>query len=443
MNLQNVIEATIKESVSKILLYSAESASKLMFTDLTENTKKEMNDLGTKILSFIVSQVEENFEKSRDRHKIVIRNKNKKRRLLTEMGEVEINHTLYCDKASRRYFFAVDEMLQIDKKTRIESGMKAKLISDATITSYGKASELADCAVSRQTVFNLVKKLKNISAPVIQTNLNAENVFIEADEDHIHLNTSRPAEVKLVYVHEGRREENGRETLINPRYFVSAKQRSEEIWNDADEYVNKYYRPYRANVHLSGDGAQWIRQGEKLFPGVEYHLDKFHVLRALTLLSSGNKRLLRLLKDATYSGDEQLFRSLCDDYVLKTRDNDRAIMYITENFPYIDSENTCCAESHVSHVLSSRMSSRPMGWSREGAERIGKLRAFYFNQGNFRKLVESQKTKTQEENQGRVHYNNVLKKDGTLYEPPQAKIATFRASYAEYANTIKNIIENL
>ena len=39
----------------------------------------------------------------------------------------------------------------------------------------------------------------------------------------------------------------------------------------------------------------------------------------------------------------------------------------------------CSAESHVSHVLSDRLSSRPMGWSQTGADRMTKLRCFERN----------------------------------------------------------------
>ncbi|MCI9176590.1 MAG: hypothetical protein HFH49_17040 [Lachnospiraceae bacterium] len=34
------------------------------------------------------------------------------------------------------------------------------------------------------------------------------------------------------------------------------------------------------------------------------------------------------------------------------------------------------AESQVSHILSSRMSSRPMEWSRQGAGKMAELRAY-------------------------------------------------------------------
>lgn len=42
----------------------------------------------------------------------------------------------------------------------------------------------------------------------------------------------------------------------------------------------------------------------------------------------------------------------------------------------------CSAEGHVSHVLSARLSSRPMGWSESGAETIARLRVYALNGGD-------------------------------------------------------------
>lgn len=50
----------------------------------------------------------------------------------------------------------------------------------------------------------------------------------------------------------------------------------------------------------------------------------------------------------------------------------------------------CSAEGHVSHVLASRMSTRPMGWSRKGADRMAHLLAYRRNGGNLLELVRYQ-----------------------------------------------------
>ena len=51
----------------------------------------------------------------------------------------------------------------------------------------------------------------------------------------------------------------------------------------------------------------------------------------------------------------------------------------------------CSAEGHVSHVLSSRMSSRPMGWSRTGADKMAQLLAYKWNGGDMLELVRYQR----------------------------------------------------
>lgn len=53
----------------------------------------------------------------------------------------------------------------------------------------------------------------------------------------------------------------------------------------------------------------------------------------------------------------------------------------------------CSAEGHVSHILSSRLSSRPMGWSIKGMSKMTELRAYYYNGGDMLELVRYQKEK--------------------------------------------------
>jgi len=71
--------------------------------------------------------------------------------------------------------------------------------------------------------------------------------------------------------------------------------------------------------------------------------------------------------------------------------------YVFNNWQGIEIHNTdtcggSSAEAHVSHVLLARMSSRPMGWSREGLKYMAKLRTFYANGG----VVEAHHLRIQE-----------------------------------------------
>ena len=54
-------------------------------------------------------------------------------------------------------------------------------------------------------------------------------------------------------------------------------------------------------------------------------------------------------------------------------------------------QHGCSAEGHVSHVYSDRLSSRPLGWSRIGADKMARLRVYRRNGGNMLELVRYQK----------------------------------------------------
>ena len=51
----------------------------------------------------------------------------------------------------------------------------------------------------------------------------------------------------------------------------------------------------------------------------------------------------------------------------------------------------CSAEGHVCHVLSSRMSTLPMGWSRLGGSQMAHLREYYYNGEDMLELARFQK----------------------------------------------------
>ena len=452
---ESAVENLIRRAVEEICT-CAESSIKhnLTFSDIVSDTKQTLNNVACGLLEWIFGAVEQSFDGSRDKHQIIVRNRNKERNLLTEFGSVRLRHTLYYDKQQERYFFATDELLQIEKYSRIENNMQAKLVADATLTSFGKASSLSDNAVSRQTVYNLVRKLKNIDAPAPKTSWNSQDIYIEADEDHIHLNDGNPAEMKLVYVHEGRDNTKERTILKNPHYFVSIDSDPDQIWNDVSDYILTNYRAYKANIHLSGDGAAWIKAGIRIMPHVQYHLDKFHLHKALINITSGRKALQTRIRRSIYNGEERdggtLIQEICAGEPMLSRRNEimRSAYYVQSNMQFIQKNNCCSAEGHVSHVLSARLSSRPMAWSRDGAERIAKLRAYMFNKGDFQQLMHVGKISKENdfEFQNQPHKKNKwITQQGTREE--STPILAYSIPGIEkigdiFAQTIRNLIKN-
>lgn len=94
---------------------------------------------------------------------------------------------------------------------------------------------------------------------------------------------------------------------------------------------------------------------------------------------------------------------------------------------------------NLSHVLSARMSARPMAWSLAGAEKMAKLRAFYFNGGDFSSLT-GRKEHTEEKipKYYRVAFRNEASTDHSI---PRGKLSGLEMVYDEFAKILRFIIK--
>ena len=399
MDFENTVREMVEQTIKDVLgILTTDILNKaLSFGEIVQHTQESINTLGRALVQSVCAKVDDMYAKERPKG-IHIRNKTKRRTMLTSMGEITITRRLYADSERNARFFAVDELLSIPKYTRIEPTLQADLIKRAAVDSYGAVARSIGEKISRQSVYNIVKRNAYKTPTVAKLTKKdgiktVEELFIEADEDHIHLNNGKSEEVKLVYVHEGRRTVNGRVALINPHYFVSCKlkSRTQSIWEEVSAYVYKRYN-VRGCLHISGDGATWIYAGKEYFPLMpcKFHLDKFHVVKSITTACGGNIKDKISVFHAVEGQDGATLKFLYDD--MKKR-RPYARKAITDSFKYINNhlkeisfekDNLCSAEGHVSHILSAHLSARPCGWSRSGAERIAKIRAYYFNsQGDF------------------------------------------------------------
>ena len=275
-----------------------------------------------------------------------------------------------------------------------------------------------------------------------------EQIYIEADEDHIHLNNGKSAEVKLVYVHEGRqRVHRGRTALMGVHYFVSVSN-GNEIWDCVTDYLYAQYDTRNAEIHLSGDGANWIKQGLIAIPKAQYHLDKFHVYKSVTDATAGDRRLRNQIINSIKLGDSKSVQSL---YMQRwggigtARARNRlydSLQYIENNFDSIDltAESNCSAEGHVSHVLSARLSSRPMAWSLAGAEKMAQLRAFYFNGGEFSELCQG-RVKSEQEVLNAYNVHAIRADYNVDHSIPSGRIVGLNAVYDDVGRFLRYIVK--
>jgi hypothetical protein len=114
--------------------------------------------------------------------------------------------------------------------------------------------------------------------------------------------------------------------------------------------------------------------------------------KALKEVSRGDELVCAKLKDAVDEADKESLKEICrelrnsaeNEKIREKIDNFRN--YITTNWKGIavyqeEGSRGSNTEGHISHVLSSRLSSRPSGWSREGLKAMAELRAYCCNGG--------------------------------------------------------------
>ena len=342
--------------------------------------------------------------------------------LLTSLGSITYKKTLFKNKNTREREYLLDRAMGIEKHARMTEDAHAKILEEAVESSYrkgGKNASIGNEEVSKETVMNKVHILRFPKANPQKEKKALKHLYIDADEDHVALqyldkkgdikkprnNTIMP---KIVYVYEGVENDGTRNKLLNKKHFGGVYEGSagvEALWNKVYEYIEASYETEKIEkIYISGDGAAWIKSGAKMIAKAKFVLDRFHLHKYIVGATS---HLLDSVSDAReeiYSSIYKKRKYLCEqsfDKILdatesegKRKTVEAAKGYILGNWPGImekvrskDKQLKCSAEGAVSHVYASRMSSRPLGWSRTGADKMARLRIYYYNKGNMLELV--------------------------------------------------------
>lgn len=405
-------------------------------TGITE----ELHKIGLLMLKESLENMNQLLKESGKRKSSWLIERDSQKQLITSLGMVCFTKTLFTNRDTGKMEYLLDRVLGMEKHERMTEDAQARMLKEAVQTSYRRGGEESslESSVSKQTVKNKIHTLEfpeNTEKP--EKKKEVEYLYIEADEDHTSLQFQKKKGdlvenenhqknncliSKLVYVHEGIEPEapkSRRHRLVNPYYFcrVCEGKDNGKFWDEIYRYIDNQYDLSKVKkIYLNADGGGWIETGKKQIHGLNYVLDEFHLQKQMIRLTSH-------MKDSTDDARKELYdairkRTKADfieiveclkDYLPQER-RESGIRRLEESRDYILSNwgaaklrllrregvKGSSTEGHVSHVLSSRMSSRPMGWSRKGAAKMAQLRAYYYNGGDMLELVRYQKRKLPE-----------------------------------------------
>lgn len=407
-------------------------------SDLALGVKEGTDEMGRNIMTVLMETMDEVIRKEpgrSERYEIV--HANAPHTLLCCLGSFNYKRTYYRDRKTGEYIYLSDRQFGIGPKTKTMEDSRALALKEAVESSYRKGGLCASAteSLSKGSIKDLIHRLVvEMPEPEVNEKKKVRILHINADEDHVSAQfwnkkgdlkkddgtKSNIIMPKLVYVYEGAERESPvskRWRLINPHYFsgLYEGEGNQDLWLKVADYIDAHYdMDFLETVYLCGDGANWIKQGLSWINKSMFVLDKFHLKKYLqkSVAHMGEQAdIMRQMIEDEFSFEDkaaikEIYRKLLENVESDTKKEEveQARRYIMNNWNGIIIYNTrgneitgCSAEGHVSHVLSSRMSSRPLGWSKKGADNMAMLRAFTWNGGNIYDLVMYRKYKEQQE----------------------------------------------
>ncbi len=244
---------------------------------------------------------------------------------------------------------------------------------------------------------------------------------------------------------------------------------NEKLWKEVKEYIEKQYETEEIEkIYFQSDGGGWMKKGIEVL-GAEFVLDEFHIQKYI-------RRMARLADGSTGEGREKTEKKL-QEWIEKgnrkkleewtaqacaalTEKDGKKLMeswdYIKNNWKGVrmrikkeEGIMGSSTEGHISHVLSARMSSRPMGWCRQGTDSLSHIRVYWENGGDMLELVKRQKEKETEEREEDEKYfsaSEILswekkhnKTNGKYIEALQASISSKISGKILFNNAIANV----
>ena len=405
--MDNIIQQ-ISEKLTKKILEKAYSGGicdiDLLSSSILEDCKSAARDILEEIVSDLNIKIRED-KPSRKARGLILKEKNRERSLRTEIGRLNLPRDYYYDKKEEKYDYLLDRVIGLPGYERISAGVRAKLVSVATEVSYAKSAEtVTGGQLSRQCVRECILKLGAIEKrpQPYEPKRKVKELHLFADEDHVHMQREGRAKgkksrmVPLVTVTEGiEQESKGRNRTRNAMHFVDENFDTKALWKSVEGYIGASYDIESIEkIYIHADGGKWITNGLESFSNVTRVMDGFHLEKRLKEVSRKfpGSNLRQRIKAAMERGDRKKLDMLMQEMYARSQDKKQIEYttklgrYLTENFEEIRNRLKSdtvgsCTEGQVSHILSTRFSRNPMGWSEEGLGKLSKQRVYIKNKG--------------------------------------------------------------
>lgn len=376
----------------------------------SKDLRQVFDEAGRKTLVGILEGIDTTLFESKRRKQEYETKDLRKRTVLTDYGNIEYYRRYYRNKKTKEYVYLADEKMGIEKNERIMKDVESNIIEIAHDISYLKTGKrvVGNEEISATTVMHKVRK-EELKVETEEEKKQIKRLYIEADEDHVSERGNKIGMPKLIYIHEGNYKKGKRNMLKNIHYIGCLGKKSEDLWLEVAEYIDKKYDVKNIEkVYIGGDGAAWIKEGLNWIEKSEFVLDRFHLLKYINQATVEFPQYRDKLWYNINIYDPISVENIFKEIINKTEDEKRkekvidSYKYVMKQWKGIEIYETdgkylkgCSAEGHISHVYADRMSSRPRTWSDDGIDKMSRLRTFVSNGGKiYEELIKKKKINT-------------------------------------------------
>lgn len=400
--METIIQQIVIELTEKLLKDVEKNGMNL--NELTKMLLEDCQEAARRLVEACAREVNEQmrYDKQWRKGLLVLKEKNRKRRILTFVGELQLERDYYYDQENGCYATPMDEVLGIASYERLLPSIGAELVTQAAECSYERSAKIVTGgAVSRQTVRNQILKLQVPEKEPETLQKAVKELHLFADEDHVHMQKPNKQKgkanqiVPLVTVTEGINEENARHRTVNPMSFVDEDFDTKQLWKSVSGYIGKAYDVEALErIWIHGDGGKWIQNGLEEYTQTMHIIDGYHFERDLKRIANlfPGRNVRQRLHDGIEKDDRKRVEEILQDLMEIAADKktlervEKFGGYLLSHWEEMRRRLTeevpgSCTEGQVSHLLSKRFSRHPMGWSKEGLGKLSRARIYLKNGG--------------------------------------------------------------